>query len=162
MKKKPKVYVETSVISNLTSWLSEKPEKLAMQMASREWWESRSRFELFISQYVADEIERGDPDAAARRAESVRGIPRLTVTKEALGTARELVKRHMLPAEYIADAAHIAVAAHSNMDYLVTWNHAHIRNEHKLDEVRDTLTKLGLKRIMIVSPDFWRETGHED
>lgn len=98
MKKKPKVYVETSVISNLTSWLSEKPEQLAMQMASREWWEHKDCFELFISQYVVDEIKKGDPGAAARRLASVDGIAILPITGEVLSTAEELIKRHVMPA----------------------------------------------------------------
>ncbi len=161
MKKKPKVYVETSVISNLTSWLSEKPDQLAMQMASREWWERKDEFELFISQYVMDEIKRGDPDAAIRRLESVSGIPSLSSTDKVVETVRELVKRHIIPAEYPADAAHIAIAAHNGMDYLVTWNQTHIHNKNKLEKVGDTLEELGLKRIEIVRPLYWKGVKHE-
>ncbi len=60
------------------------------------------------------------------------------------------------------DTAHVAVAAHNNVDYLVTWNQAHIRNDDKLEEVRDILEELGLKRIKIVSPSHWRDTEHEE
>ncbi len=161
MKKKPKVYVETSVISNLTSWLSEKPEQLAMQTASREWWGRKDDFELFISQYVMDEIKRGDPGAALRRLESVSGIPSLPSTSKAVDTAREFVKRHIIPAEYPADAAHIAIAAHNDMDYLVTWNQTHIHNRNKLEKVGDLLEELGLKRIEIVRPLYWKGVKRE-
>ena len=48
MAEKKKVYVETSVISNLTARPSHNPIDAAAQIASHEWWFSApSRFELF-------------------------------------------------------------------------------------------------------------------
>ena len=43
---RPKVYVETSVISYLTAWPSRDLVKAAHQQITREWWETRGRFEI--------------------------------------------------------------------------------------------------------------------
>ena len=55
MAEKKKVYVETSVISNLTARPSRNPIDAAAQIASHEWWFSApSRFELFAYSKCGD------------------------------------------------------------------------------------------------------------
>ena len=50
---KPKVYVETSVVSYLTAWPSRDVVILGNQVATREWWrQAVNRFELVVSEYV--------------------------------------------------------------------------------------------------------------
>jgi hypothetical protein len=67
---KPKVYLETSVISYLTAWLSRDLVKAAHQQITQEWWNKRTRFDLYISQVVLQEASSGDPEAARLRLES--------------------------------------------------------------------------------------------
>jgi hypothetical protein len=57
---KPKVYVETTIISYLAALPSRDIVLAAHQELTREWWGTRSRFELFVSQAVVDEAARGD------------------------------------------------------------------------------------------------------
>ena len=62
---KPKVYVETSIVSILTARPSRDVEQLAQQQYTLEWWESAStRFELVISDFVLQEARLGDVGAA--------------------------------------------------------------------------------------------------
>jgi len=62
---KPKVYVETSVVSYLTAGPSRDVVTLGNQVATREWWrEAASRFELVASPLVIEESGDGDPEAA--------------------------------------------------------------------------------------------------
>ena len=62
---KPRVYVETSVISYLTSRPSENLRNAARQLSCRLWWELRgSEFDPFISRLVLDEASRGEPEDA--------------------------------------------------------------------------------------------------
>lgn len=50
----------------------------ARQQIILEWWDNRRHdFNLYASQRVIDEASAGDPDAAARRLEVLRGIPLL-------------------------------------------------------------------------------------
>ena len=65
---KPRVYVETSVVSYLTARPSRDLVIAAHQEVTREWWQNqRSGFELFYSEAVRNEASIGDEQAAARR-----------------------------------------------------------------------------------------------
>ncbi|MXX74202.1 MAG: type II toxin-antitoxin system VapC family toxin [Holophagales bacterium] len=65
---KPKVYVETTVVSYLTARPSRDIVTLAHQHITREWWRSAARrFDLVASDIVRDEAAGGDPEAARGR-----------------------------------------------------------------------------------------------
>lgn len=62
---KPRVYVETSVVSMLTARPSRDLELAALQQVTREWWETAdARFELVVSALVVEEAQQGDTQAA--------------------------------------------------------------------------------------------------
>ena len=46
---KPRVYVETTIPSYLTAWPSRDLLRAAQQQMTREWWDRRVAFDLFIS-----------------------------------------------------------------------------------------------------------------
>jgi hypothetical protein len=71
---KPKVYLETTVISYLTAVPGRDIVQAAHQQITREWWERRKDFDLFVSQAVITEIGRGDSDAAGRRLAALENI----------------------------------------------------------------------------------------
>jgi predicted nucleic acid-binding protein len=124
-----RVYLETTIPSYLTAWLSRDLVMAGRQLTTREWWEKRRlEFEIFVSQVVLDEAARGDPDAAKRRLEVLVDLPLLEVSGNARSLAQELMERVTLPSKAAADALHIAIAAVNGMDYLVTWNCSHIAN----------------------------------
>ena len=77
---RPKVYIETTVVSYLTALPSRDIVQAAHQQLTREWWDRRDRFELFVSQVVLAECGRGDAGAAARRLEILAGLPVLAAT----------------------------------------------------------------------------------
>ena len=61
---RPKVYVETSVISYLTARSSRDIIVAANQQATQEWWHTRKPdFEIYISQLVIQEANSGDMEA---------------------------------------------------------------------------------------------------
>jgi predicted nucleic acid-binding protein len=125
---KPRVYIETSVISYLTSEPSRDLVVAAHQQITRDWWRTaEDRFDLYVSDLVLQEARMGDP-AAAKRLAAVEGLAILDVGPEATDLARELVERGPLSARAEADALHIAEAVVNGMDYLLSWNCAHIAN----------------------------------
>lgn len=66
----PKVYVETTVISYLTSRPSPNLTIASRQWMTREWWNNyANRFELVISSLVLREISQGDSETAQKRRE---------------------------------------------------------------------------------------------
>lgn len=79
---KPRVYVETSVISYLTNRPALDVITAGHQATTYKWWEEqRSNYDLVVSQFVLDEAASGDPAAAARRVATLIGITRLNVNR---------------------------------------------------------------------------------
>lgn len=71
---KPKVYVETSVVSYLTAKPSRDIVTAARQELTREWWANhRSGYELFVSEFVRKEAGSGHPKMAQLRLEAITG-----------------------------------------------------------------------------------------
>ena len=135
---RPTVYVETSVISYLAAKPSADLVARLNQRATHDWWNTRSRFRLVVSEFVVDEISRGDPTYSALRLAAVDGIPLLELTGEVDALAAALLKRASLPAKAAIDAAHVALAAIHGVDFLVTWNLKHIANaviRHRLGAI---------------------------
>lgn len=65
---KPKVYIETTVVSYLTSRPSRDIVIAGYQQVTREWWQdAANRFELVASELVINETSAGDADAARDR-----------------------------------------------------------------------------------------------
>ncbi len=148
----PKAYLETTISSYLTAWRSRDLIRAAHQEATHEWWERRSRFDLYISQVVVMESARGDPDAAAQRLQALAGIPILDVTEDAEALAGELIERGPLPEKAAVDALHISVAAVHGMDYLLTWNCTHIANAATRGEIEAVCRGNGLTPPTICTP----------
>jgi predicted nucleic acid-binding protein len=125
---KPRVYVQTSILSYLTALPSRDLVRAAHQQITLEWWEQRERFELFVSEAVLAESRRGDPAAANRRLAAAEGIEILNATQEAESLASALLRAAAMPAKAAIDAAHVALASVHGIDYLLTWNCTHIAN----------------------------------
>jgi len=126
---KPKVYIETSVISYLTARSSRDIIVAANQQATQEWWQTRKPdFDVYISQLVIQEASWGDVEAISKRQEVLENLALLDISVEAVALAENLVKQRAIPEQAAEDALHIALATVNGMDYLVTWNFKHIAN----------------------------------
>ena len=67
---KPKVYVETSVLSYLAARPSRDAITAGRQVITRRWWETeREKYSLVVSEAVEAECERGDPKMVEHRRE---------------------------------------------------------------------------------------------
>src|SRR5438552_3326008 len=126
---KPKVYIETSVVSYLTAWPSRNEFIASHQQVTREWWEQRRQdFDLFTSQLVIREAGAGDLQAAQQRLQILAPLPLIDITQEAIDLSQRLFNNGPLPPKAADDALHIALAAVHKIDYLLTWNCKHIAN----------------------------------
>jgi predicted nucleic acid-binding protein len=150
---KPTVYIETSIISFLTSRPSRDQSIMSFQQMTRDWWETcRENYELRISTAVYDEIALGDKSASALRLEAVRGIEILHFTPQADDLAQKLLDAHSLPKKAATDAQHIALAACHGMNYLLTWNLKHIANATAEPKFRKIITQNGYRYPVITTP----------
>jgi hypothetical protein len=149
---KPRLYIETTIVSYLTARPSRDLVQAAHQQVTREWWASRDDFTLFISQFVLDEAGAGDGDAAARRLDALRGATLLDITEEAILLASNLVVGGGLPAKARVDALHVAMAAVHGMDFLLTWNCKHIANAATRERIEELCRVDGFEPPVICTP----------
>jgi predicted nucleic acid-binding protein len=126
---KPRVYIETSIVSYLMARPSNDIRAAANQNTTVEWWGARRTFfEPFVSEFVIAEISLGHSAAAERRMAVIDGIPELEITEEVRVLAKALITEGPIPPKAEIDAYHIAVAAVHGIDYLLKWNCTHIAN----------------------------------
>lgn len=149
---KPKLYLETSIVSYLTARPSHDLIRAAHQQVTRDWWETRSSFELYISQFVLDEAKAGDTEAAGRRLSALREAKLLELTPDTGRLAREILRQGGMPAQAYVDAVHVAVAAVHGLDYLLTWNCSHIANATMRGKIEAICRATGFEPPVICTP----------
>jgi hypothetical protein len=64
---KSRVYLETTIVSYLTAEPTRDVVQAAHQHLTRQWWNRRERFDLFVSQTVLTEAGGGNAEAVRRR-----------------------------------------------------------------------------------------------
>ncbi|MXV75666.1 type II toxin-antitoxin system VapC family toxin [Candidatus Poribacteria bacterium] len=126
-KEKPKVYIETTVVSYLVARHSAEATLAAWQRATRQLWEDyANRVEFVVLDVVLDEVKEGDTTAAQQRLEVLSTLTVLETLPETDLLARKLLNAGAVPQNFRSDAEHIAIATVHGVEYLVSWNHKHI------------------------------------
>jgi predicted nucleic acid-binding protein len=151
---KPTLYLETTIPSYLAARFSRDIVVMAHQELTIQWWETeKERFDIFVSEVVLEEARLGDPEAASRRLELLKELPLLEANDRTEEVTTLYMKELTLPKTAIRDAAHIAFASVYNIDYLLTWNCAHIAN----GEIRRKLFRIngagGIPTPIICTPE---------
>jgi hypothetical protein len=133
------LYIETTVPGYYVSRESRDVVVLAHQQITRIWWETRlCEFRPYVSPVVLEEAREGDREQARRRLEAVAPFQILQASEAVERLAARYMADFSLPSNAIRDAAHLAFACVYGMDFLVTWNCAHIAN----GEIIRRLTRL--------------------
>lgn len=148
-----RVYIETTIPSYLVARSSRDLVVAAHQQITQEWWDRRSQFELFVSQLVLREASAGDDDTAVKRLSLLEEVSILELTEEANDLASELLKQGALPKNATVDALHIAIAVVNGMDYLLTWNCAHIANATMRGTIEHICRTKGYEPPVICTPE---------
>jgi len=149
-----KVYIETTIPSYLVARPTRDLIVAAHQELTRQWWSRRRRrFDLFISQFVLNEASGGQEDLARQRLRFLEGIPLLEAAEAVGDLAEDLVRGGAVAARAAADAAHIAVAAVHEMDFLMTWNCAHLANAVTALKIREVCQSQGYASPEICTPE---------
>jgi predicted nucleic acid-binding protein len=157
---KPRIYVETSVISYLTARPSRDAIVASRQTMSHLWRESVDDDQLFISGLVLQEIAQGDTDAAGRRLRVAQHCICLPEPDGVEALALRLMQAQVVPSTEPEDAAHIALATLHQMDYLATWNFAHFVSPDAKYKVFLALSQWGYKPPLFATPEELYEGAH--
>lgn len=151
---KPKIYLETTIISYLSARPSRDIVVIAHQQITQEWWDRhRHNFDLYVSQLVVQEARAGDAEAAERRLKMLTEFALLELNNQALQLAHSLVEKSALPQSAVEDALHIALATVHGMDYLLTWNCRHIANAATRNRIVKLCRYKGYEPPTICTPE---------
>lgn len=151
---KATVYIESSVVSYLTARPSRDLIVAAHQQVTLEWWENvLQEVQPFVSELVLAEIGRGDPEASAQRLVSVESFPLLDVVQEVDDLANRYFQALQLPDKALADAYHMALATWHGMDYLVSWNCAHIASGRVQRALVEMNGQLDIRTPILCTPE---------
>lgn len=151
---RPKVYIETSIVSYLAARLSRDLITAAHQQVTHTWWlDRRAEYDLFVSQVVLDEAAKGDPEFSRRRMVYLQGVPLVEATPGAADLTAALFARLQLPRRAEADAAHIALAAYHEIEFLLTWNCSHIANARFRPIIERVCREHGYPVPVLCTPD---------
>jgi hypothetical protein len=148
------LYLESTIPSYLTARPSRDLIVAAHQQITHEWWDNaRPEFDIFISQAVLDEIGAGDVDAATRRLAVVAGLPRLAAIEEVDELAVEYQAQLALPVAARLDVVHLAYCVVYELDYLLTWNCAHLANGRVIQKLQAVNLAMGRRTPIILTPE---------
>jgi hypothetical protein len=148
------VYIESSIISYLTSRPSRDLVVAARQTITTDWWfKHRANYEVYISALVEEEISAGDETAAKQRLQVVSGIASVAITQQAQDLAAKLISRKAVPANSVEDALHIAIAATQGTEFLLTWNFKHINNAETKALIAKVIEEFGFVCPILCSPE---------
>ena len=151
---RPKLYLETTIPSFLTARTSRHWVTARMQDITRRWWNSwRTQFEIYISDIVLKEITAGDPEAAQKRRTILEHFTELESDDESRALAARIVEVCGLPSQAIADAGHVALAATHGLDFLLTWNCAHLANPHIASKIEQACHARGYSCPVLCTPE---------
>ena len=150
----PMVYIETTILSYLTSELSTNLVVAGHQQVTHDWWlRHRPRFRLVTSAVVLREAGAGDPAKSRQRLALLDGLPLLEITEATLALAEGLVTAGIVPAKVFNDALHLATATVGRADYLMTWNLAHLAGAQVRRRIERELRRRGFEPPTLCTPE---------
>jgi hypothetical protein len=150
---KPSVYLDTSIISAF--WYEAADvSMLARRLHTREWWDmERQHFDLWASAFGETELRAGTFRRQSECLKMVRRLKYLPYSTEVRDLIQEIVRRGIVPPTKPVDAAHLATAAVHGIDYLLTWNYAHMANPVVQQRLEEVCNELSLVAPLMVSPE---------
>jgi hypothetical protein len=151
--RKPSVYLDTSIVSAF--WYEGADVSLlARRLWTREWWDlERQHFVVWTSAFTEAELQAGTFAKQAECVKMVRRIRYLVASTEVRDLIQEILVQRLVPANKATDATHLALCAAHGMDYLLTWNYAHMANPIVQGQFDKLCSAVQLISPLMVSPE---------
>lgn len=148
------VYLGTSFISYLVARPSGDLLVAAHQKTTQDWLaDRRGMFNCYVSQVVIDEVSAGDPTEAQKRLTVIDALAALELTSGAESLTLAIMASGTLPESAGRDAAHVAVAAYHEIDYLLTWNCKHLANAQIMRKIELVCQAAGYRMPIMCTPE---------
>ena len=148
----PRVYIETSIPSFYCTNRTD-TESIARKGWTQHWWDfKRDAYEVFTSEVVLEELERGNYPAKQDALSLIEKVPLLNVETTVPEIVKAYVRHFLMPNAPSGDAFHLALASYHRCDFLLTWNCEHLANANKFQHIRIINSMLGLFVPNLVTP----------
>jgi hypothetical protein len=163
MATKPTLYLDTNIVSMLHYRGAHAMARVQHQLTV-DWWKyERGHFQLVASQWTEDELSDGYYSGQSAALAAVRRLRYLPRTADVLRCATCLTDAGVVPKTKLGDAIQLAFATIHRIDYLLTWNFAHLANvqvQHNMDALN---RRQGWWSPLLVSPQTipWASLGQE-
>jgi hypothetical protein len=150
---RPRLYLDTTIPSYLTARASRDMNTARLQRITMRWWNSwRTQFDVHVSEVVLKEAKAGDLEAAQRRLSTLGDFPILKRTEHSDTLQERLMEQCGLPTRAAVDAEQVAVATVHKMDFLLTWNYAHLVNPQTASKIEAVCRSEGYSCPTLCSP----------
>ena len=151
--KPPTVYLDTNIIS--AYWYGGRDALgLARREKTREWWnDEREYFSVRASTASEDELAAGKFARQVECLRFVRKLRYLPIDQETRRIAAKLVELGVVPGEKPGDALQMSVCVVHRIDYLLSWNYAHLVNPVAQQHLEEVCRKLSRRAPLLVSPE---------
>jgi hypothetical protein len=121
---------------------------------TRDWWHAESEhFSLWISATTENELRAGRFRRQTDCLRMARLLPRMPVDWVTDRLADELLAARIVPEEKRGDALQLAVSTARDVDYLLTWNYAHLVNPIVQQRLVAFCRTRHLRAPLLVSPE---------
>ena len=108
----PRVYVETSIPSAYCTSRTD-AESAVRKNWTQHWWDfEREGYDVFTSEIVIEELERGDYPTKQGALSLVECIPLLAFEPAITEIVKTYIRHFLMPARPGGDAAHLALASY--------------------------------------------------
>lgn len=151
--RKPKIYLDTSVISHLYQMQS--PEKMEDTLAL--WGDIRQgMYDIYISDVVLDEIAENSGQKLEILLNHLAEIEYtlITVNAEIKAYANKIISDEILTNKQYDDCLHIGCAVISQCNILLSWNFKHMVKIKTVNGIRSINAMLGYHGIDIYPPSM--------
>lgn len=163
MAKKPTIYIDANVIS-MMFYRGVNMHSVNRRILTEEWWESeRQNFDVWASARTEYELANGVYRGQDRAIAAVRKMKYLPLTKQAKDIAAKLVESKVIPPTEPGDSQHLGTAIAHDVDYLMTWNYAHLVNPAVESKLKSVAKGENWRMPLLVSPESipWESYGSQ-
>ena len=154
-------YLDTNFFSVL-HYTGGQLSSLAQHLKTRQWWElERGNFKLFSSTFTQAELSHGVFRSQEHACALSNRLPFLPDNREVRQCTNLILQCGLIPANKPVDAIQLALATVHRMDYLLTWNYAHLANVNVQRRLEALNSKNGWRTPFLVSPETipWLSMG---
>ena len=153
------VYLDTTIPSY---YYEERPELALHRKITHQWWdEEKPYYDVYISEIVVMELNRGDYPHKTEILQLVDELPILETPDEISDIVQVYIEQSLMPRRDLGDAFHLALASYHKIDFLLTWNCKNLANANKFSHIRLINTQLGIFIPQIITPEQLFQEGDD-